>query len=201
MTADPFRGEIRDELRERVELIKGLGESVYEDLAAIAGSMVDCLRRGGSVFACGNGGSATQAEHFAGELVGRFRMDRGSLPVFCLTDNSAALTSIANDYEFAEVFARQIDGMARSGDCLLALSTSGDSENVTRACRTARGTGLKVFALTGENGGPVASESDRAVRIPDSDTARVQEMHLVLIHLICRMVESAMFSPDGSRTK
>ncbi len=195
-----FDMNIGEELHKRVALLGRLGDEVEKKLASIAGAMVDCLRGGGRVFACGNGGSATQAQHFAGELVGRFQVDRPALPVFCLSDNSAALTSIANDYEFAEVFSRQIEGLARRGDCLFVLSTSGNSENVVRACRTARSKGLKVFGLTGESGGPVASACDVCVRIPDGDTARIQELHLVLIHLICGMVEDTVFSSDSSRS-
>jgi phosphoheptose isomerase len=201
MAMKDFESDLGDEIRKRTELLLRMHGEIQEKLATVSGSIVDCLRAGGSVFACGNGGSAAQAQHFAAELVGRFKIDRPALPVFCLTDNSATLTSIANDYRFEEVFSRQIGGMAKSGDCLLALSTSGSSENIVRACREARKMDLQVFVLTGESGGAVAAESHVAIRVPDSQTARIQEVHLVLIHLICQMVEAAIFCSESSRTK
>ena len=193
--------DIAAALRERSELVGRLDREVEEKLGSIVKMIVECLREGGTIFACGNGGSATQAQHFAGELVGRFKMNRRSLPVFALTDNSAALTSIANDYAFADVFSRQIEGMAKSGDCLVALSTSGESENIVRACRTAREKGMRVFALTGRSGGGVASASEVTVKVPHTDTALVQELHLIIIHLICQLVESSVFSTQPSRLR
>jgi D-sedoheptulose 7-phosphate isomerase len=155
------------------------------------------LRAGGTVWACGNGGSATQAQHLVAELVGRFRRERDALRAFCLSDNTATVTAVANDYDFADVFARQVRGLARSGDCLVALSTSGNSENVVRACTAARDSGVSVVAMTGAGGGRVAGESDVAIRVPAADTPRIQEAHLVVIHLLCEMVESAMSEGSG----
>jgi len=168
-------------------------ETAAGDIARVAQEMVAGLRGGGVVYACGNGGSATQAQHFAAELVGRFRRDRGALPAFALVDNVGTLTSVSNDYDFADVFARQISGLARAGDCLLALSTSGNSENVRRACRAAREKKVRVFSLTGASGGTVAAESDVVIRVPDDDTARIQEVHIVIIHILCELVEAALF--------
>jgi len=155
------------------------------------------LRADGTIYACGNGGSATQAQHFTAELVGRFKKDRPCLRAVALNDNHAILTSLSNDYDFDEVFARQVSGLADAGDCLLALSTSGESENVVRACAAARRNDVRIVSLTGEAGGRVADASDIALRVPDTDTARIQEMHLLIIHLLCQLVESAMF-PAGS---
>ena len=186
--------DIRRALRERADLLSRLDGGIEEKLRVMTKTMVDCLQKGGAIYACGNGGSATQAQHFAAELVGRFKMDRSALRVFALSDNVAAMTSIANDYDYADVFARQIAGMGKRGDCLLALSTSGRSENVVRACRAGRRQELAVFGLTGEDGGEVAASSNVAIEVPHSDSALIQEMHLALIHLICQLVEAAVFS-------
>jgi D-sedoheptulose 7-phosphate isomerase len=163
-----------------------------------ADAIVTCLRGGGTVYACGNGGSASQAAHFVAELVGRFKRERGALRAVSLVDNSATLTSIANDYEFAEVFSRQLAGVIRRGDCLLALSTSGNSENVVRACTAARAAGATAIALTGQSGGRAAEACTLAIRVPDADTPRVQEIHLLVIHLLCEIVERALAGPGGA---
>jgi D-sedoheptulose 7-phosphate isomerase len=159
--------------------------------------LVRSFAAGGTVWACGNGGSATQAQHLVAELVGRFKRERSALRAICLSDNTATVTAVANDYEFADVFARQVRGLARAGDCLVALSTSGNSENVVRACRAAREAGAAAVAVTGASGGRVAAECDVAVRVPESDTPRIQEVHLVVIHLLCEIVETALAGPTG----
>jgi D-sedoheptulose 7-phosphate isomerase len=182
----------------RNRLVTLLGENEAESIRSMAETMANCLDGGGTVYTCGNGGSASQAEHFSAELVGRFYEDRRSLPVYSLSENGAVMSSLANDYSFDHVFEHQIDGVGKKGDCLLALSTSGNSENVVRACKTAREKGLHVFALTGEGGGRVAPECDLAVMIPDTDTPKIQEMHLLVIHLLCQLVEVALFAPQDA---
>ena len=182
----------------RNSLISVLGENEAENIRCMAETIAKCLEDGGTVYACGNGGSASQAEHFSAELVGRFYEDRRSLPVYSLSENGAVLSSLANDYSFDHVFSHQIDGVGKKGDCLLALSTSGNSENVVRACKKAREKGLHVFALTGEGGGRVGPECDAAVMIPDKDTPKIQEMHLMVIHLLCQLVEVALFAPQDA---
>jgi len=190
--------DIKGLIQSRGPLVNSLSEKEAENIRTIASVMARCLEGGGTVYTCGNGGSASQAEHFSAELVGRFNRDRRSLPVYSLSENGAVLSSLANDYTFEHVFSHQIEGMGNEGDCLLALSTSGNSENVVRACKAAKEKGLHVFALTGESGGLVAPECELAVKIPDTDTARIQEMHLLVIHLICLLVEAALFAPEKS---
>lgn len=190
--------DLKSLIASRGPMITLLGENESENIRAMAATMAESLAGGGTVYTCGNGGSASQAEHFSAELVGRFYQDRRSLPVYSLSENGAVLSSLANDYSFDHVFAHQIDGVGKKGDCLLALSTSGNSENVVRACKTAREKGLHVFALTGEGGGRVAPECDLAVMIPDTDTPKIQEMHLLVIHLLCQLVEVALFSPQDA---
>lgn len=192
--------QLKSLIQSRTALVESLAQTQVDNIRTIAAAMADCLVRGGSVYTCGNGGSASQAEHFSAELIGRFYKDRRALPVFSLSENGAVLSSLANDYSFDEVFAHQIDGVGKEGDCLFVLSTSGNSENVVRACRKAKDKGLRVFALTGEGGGRVAPECDTAVVIPDKDTPKIQEMHLVVVHLLCQLVEYALFTPqDASR--
>jgi D-sedoheptulose 7-phosphate isomerase len=187
--------DLKSLIQSRLPLITAMGDNETENIRRIAATMAGCLSRGGTVYSCGNGGSASQSEHFSAELVGRFYQDRPSLPVYSLSENGAVLSSLANDYQFDHVFSHQIEGVGKEGDCLLALSTSGNSPNVVRACRVARDKGMHVFALTGEGGGQVAAFCDLTILVPDTNTARIQEMHLLVIHLICQLVEIALFSP------
>ncbi len=189
--------DLKSLIESRTGLIALMAGNETGNIRTIAVAMAECLAAGGTVYTCGNGGSASQSEHFSAELVGRFNQDRRSLPVYSLSENGAVLSSLANDYQFEHVFAHQIEGVGSKGDCLLALSTSGNSENVVRACTAGREKGLHVFALTGEGGGRVASESDLTIKVLDTNTARIQEMHLLVIHLICHLVEILLFAPDN----
>jgi D-sedoheptulose 7-phosphate isomerase len=189
--------DVRLMLKERVDLFMRTGD-MAPAIEEAAGALIACLEGNGTVWTCGNGGSAAQAQHFAAELVGRFKREREALRVVCLADNMATLTSVANDYEFADVFARQVRGMARRGDALLGFSTSGNSENVARACAAAQAQGVTVVSLTGESGGRVAAAADIAIRVPDSDTPHIQEVHLTVVHLLCDMIEGA-FARDTGR--
>lgn len=175
---------------ERTGVPAALG-AVAQDVTRIAEGMVARLREGGVIFACGNGGSAAQASHFVTEIVGRFKRDRAALPGFSLADNIAATTAIANDYGYEEIFARQIKGLGKSTDCLLALTTSGASPNVLHACAAARERGMSVYMLTGMREGQAVA--DVTVRVPLADTPRVQEAHLAIIHILCELLEDALF--------
>lgn len=177
----------------RRQLLDWLQGEVDGTLTAIAGEMIQCLKDGGTVFACGNGGSAAQAEHFVAELAGRFKMERKALRVLALSTNSSTVTAVSNDYGFAHVFSRQLDGVAKPGDCLLALSTSGSSQNVVAACKSARESRMRVFALTGRNRDTLEPLCNTMLSVPDTDTARIQEVHIVALHIICQQVESGVF--------
>jgi D-sedoheptulose 7-phosphate isomerase len=198
MSAD----NLKSSLKKRRELFDWLAADGMAVVTAIADGITHCLKNGGVVYACGNGGSASQAEHFVAELVGRFKKNRKPLPAFALSTNSSIMTAVSNDYGFTSVFARQLEGAAKSGDALVAISTSGDSENVVRACKMAKSLGMSVSALTGKRGGLVSTESDIILRVPDEegDTARIQEIHLIGLHLICRLVEESIFSPSPAVT-
>ncbi len=179
--------------------IKTHQESLDRLPAAIerAGSlMADCLQREGRILSCGNGGSAGDAQHFSSELLNRFEMERPGLPAIALTTDSSTLTSIANDYDFREVFARQTRALAHPGDVLLAISTSGGSENVNRAIEAAHDRGAHVVALTGRDGGAMAAglaATDVEVRVPARVTARIQEIHLLVIHCLCDLIDRRLF--------
>jgi D-sedoheptulose 7-phosphate isomerase len=190
--------DIQLRFKERAELVARAGEALAPVVGQAAAELVRCIDAGGTVFACGNGGSATQSTHLVGELVGRFLRERNPFRANSLNENTATLTAVPNDYEFAEVFARQVRGLAREGDCLVAISTSGNSENVVRACRVARASGVRIVSLTGEGGGKVAAVSDVVIAVPDVETPRIQEIHLVVIHLLCGMVEDALAGRAGS---
>jgi D-sedoheptulose 7-phosphate isomerase len=150
------------------------------------------LAAGGKVLAFGNGGSAADAQHLAAELVGRFARDRDGVAAVALPTDSSVVTSIANDYGFERVFARQIEALGRPGDVAVAISTSGRSANIAAALATAAGRGLRTIALTGRDGGPVGAAAEIHVNVPDDTAARVQEVHRTLLHAICEIVEMAL---------
>ena len=147
------------------------------------------LQGDGAVFFCGNGGSAADAQHLATELVGRYLKDRPALRAIALTVDTSALTAIANDYGFDHVFARQLRGLARTGDVLVALSTSGSSINVVAAIDAARDLGVTTIGLTGADGGRMAEACDLCIRVPSTRTPRIQEMHIAVGHMVCELVE------------
>jgi D-sedoheptulose 7-phosphate isomerase len=154
--------------------------------------MVGALRRDLPLLVCGNGGSAADAQHITGELVGRFLKERRALNAICLSANTAVLTAWANDYHYDDVFARQVEAHGRSGGLLLAISTSGNSANVVRAAVAARRLGLSVVSLTGEGGGELASHSDVLLDVPSAKTPFIQQVHICLYHHICEQVEALL---------
>jgi D-sedoheptulose 7-phosphate isomerase len=166
-------------------------------VVARAAAMIEgSLRGGGKVLACGNGGSAGDAQHFSAELLNRFEMERPGLPAVALTTDSSTLTSIANDYAWEQVFSKQVLALGRAGDVLLAISTSGNSANVNEAVMAAHQRRMSVVALSGKNGGAMAAllgENDVEIRVPAERTARVQEVHLVVIHCLCDLIDQALF--------
>jgi len=161
-------------------------------IARAGALLADALRGGAKVLACGNGGSAADAQHFAAELINRFEMERAPLAAVALTTDSSTLTSIANDYAYEQVFAKQLRGIGRRGDVLLAISTSGNSANVIEAMRAARELGVRVVAMTGNGGGKMAallSADDVHICVPHKRTARIQEVHLLALHCLCDAID------------
>ena len=181
------------------ELVKSTLEEhrqVVEKMAALeveiasAGELCgQALVKGHRIFLCGNGGSAADAQHIAAELIGRFVNDRRALPAIALTTDTSALTAIGNDYGYDEVFSRQVEGLCREGDVLIAISTSGNSGNVLKAVDTAHRAGASVIGLSGKSGGALDAKCDVSLVVPSDVTARIQEMHIVIGHLICALVE------------
>jgi D-sedoheptulose 7-phosphate isomerase len=164
-----------------------------EATARVAALSVEALRAGGKILLCGNGGSAADAQHWAGELVSRFYYDRPGLPAIALTTDTSILTAIGNDYGYERVFARQVEALGRKGDVLYGISTSGNSPNVVAALEAARAQGLVTIGFTGQGGGKMLALCDICIRIPSDSTPRIQEGHEVLGHAICGMIEAAMF--------
>jgi len=170
-------------------------------LIAEAGQiMVDSLLNEGKILSCGNGGSAGDAQHFSSELLNRFERERPSLPAIALTTDSSTITSIANDYSYFEVFAKQIRALGKEADVLLAISTSGNSANIIQAITAAHERKMTVIALTGKDGGKINSmlgESDIEIRVPSDVTARIQEVHLLIIHCLCDFIDCQIFGFEG----
>ncbi|RPE72558.1 D-sedoheptulose 7-phosphate isomerase [Tibeticola sediminis] len=173
-----------------VHALKGL----IPTIAATGSALVATLRQGGKVLLCGNGGSAADAQHIAAELVGRFVRARPGLAAIALTTDTSALTAIANDFGYEQVFARQVQALGRSGDVLVAISTSGNSANVIAAVTQAQTLGMKVVGLLGGDGGALAARVDQALIVPSRETARVQECHILIGHIWCQMVDEAAVS-------
>ena len=156
-------------------------------------AIVNCFRSGGRVYFCGNGGSAADAQHLAAEFSGRFYFDRPVLPADALHCNTSYLTAVGNDYGYDRIFARLISGLGQKGDILVGISTSGNSENILQAFEVCREKGVRTIALTGASGGKMKALSDLLINIPSTDTPRIQEAHITVGHIICELVEQAMF--------
>ena len=168
-------------------------EALLATVEAAANACIDCMRAGGKILLAGNGGSAADAQHIAGELVSRFAFDRPALPAIALTTDTSILTAIGNDYGYEKLFARQVQAHGNKGDVFIAYSTSGKSPNILRALEEARVRGLTCVGLTGNRGGPMRELCDYLLEVPSGDTPKIQEGHLVLGHILCGLVESAIF--------
>jgi len=161
---------------------------------AATDAMVASLKAGGKILVCGNGGSASDSQHFAAELVGRFERERRALASIALTTDTSILTAIGNDYSYDRVFARQVEAIGRAGDVLLGISTSGGSRNVLEAFAGAKRAGLVTVALTGRDGGVVGAAADIHINVPSPSTARVQEVHRTLMHAMCDLIERELYA-------
>ena len=180
---------IEARIEESIAVKRAWGSTLKQRLVQAAAVILECASRGGRVLLVGNGGSAADAEHFATELVGRFLRERKPLDAIALTTNSPTLTALANDYDASMLFARQVTAHARKGDILVAISTSGNSSNILRAIEAAREQQAIVIGMTGESGGRMADKCDILLNIPSSETPRIQESHVLAMHLLCELVE------------
>jgi len=181
-----------EHFRESVALKKA-SESLAPLIAEAARIMAKCLLDDGKILSCGNGGSAADSQHFSGEMLGRFEIERPGLPAIALTTDSSTLTAIANDYEYGEIFSKQVWALGQAGDVLLAISTSGNSQNVMRAITAAHERGLRVVALTGRDGGAIArslNADDIELRVAGQRTCRIQEVHGLIIHCLCDLIDA-----------
>jgi len=183
---------VKDQLEENQKVTAELGGCV-PDLTKCVDAVVDALQHNQKVLIAGNGGSAAQAQHIAAEFVGRFRRERAGLPAIALSTDTSILTAVANDYGVDSIFTRQVEALGESGDVLILLSTSGSSPNILAAAQAGRKWGLKVVGFTGEKGEKLRNVCNLCVSAPSSDTARIQEAHLLLLHVLCGLVEEAFF--------
>lgn len=189
---------IREAMEAGIALRQACAGSLDKPLMEAAEKMVLCLSNGGKILVCGNGGSAADAQHFAGELVNRFEMNRPGLAAIAMTHDASVITSIANDFSFDDIFSRQVEALGRAGDILLAISTSGNSVNVIKAVDAAETTGMESIVLTGGNGGALGESANLSVHlnIAHESTPRVQEMHITCLHILCSLIDETMFAED-----
>lgn len=183
-------------LRESADLKLKLAKDAAPTIVQAAGMITACLEAGGKVLLFGNGGSAADAQHLAAEFVGRFAMERKALPAIALTTDSSILTAVGNDYGYEQVFVRQVQALGRANDVAIGISTSGKSPNVVEAIRVARAAGLRTFGLSGNDGGPLEEVAELSVVVPSRVTARIQECHIAVGHVLCELVEKALFAGD-----
>lgn len=168
-------------------------KSLMSEIEKASLKIIDCYNNGGKVLLCGNGGSAADAQHIAAELSGRFYLDRKSLAAEAIHVNTSYITSVANDYSFNEIYSRYISGCGKANDILIAISTSGNSENIIKAINTAKQNKMFTIALTGLSGGKIKDISNIVINVPSTDTPRIQEIHILIGHIICEIVEIGLF--------
>ena len=181
------------QLEESAEVKRQTIVTAVDSIEAAAQMLIDCYRAGGKVLLCGNGGSAADAQHLAAELISRLKLERAAIPALALTTNTSLLTAIGNDYKYDLVFVRQVEAFGKVGDVLIAISTSGESENVIKAVEFSRVQGIKSIALTGAKGGRLAEKVDIAIKIPSDNVQRIQECHITIGHILCELIESALY--------
>jgi D-sedoheptulose 7-phosphate isomerase len=195
----PLAGRVRDHFAASIDTKTRSAALLVEPIVAAADLMVRCLLADGKILSCGNGGSAGDAQHFSSEMLNRFERERPALPAIALSTDTSTLTSIANDYSYQEIFAKQLRALGREGDVLLAISTSGNSGNVLEAIKVAHQRGIRVVALTGRDGGKMAEllrSDDIEIRVPSNVTARIQEVHLLVIHCLCDLIDTHLFGGE-----
>ncbi len=188
--------KIARNFRDSIETKQRVGAALTPRIAAASHAMVDCLKNGGKILSCGNGGSAGDSQHFAAELVGRFERERAELAAIALTTDSSILTAVANDYSFDEIFSKQVRALGKPGDILFAISTSGNSKNVVAAIDAAHKKDMRIVGMTGRGGGAMAAmlrADDLLLNVDASATTRIQETHLLILHCLCDAIDNLMF--------
>ncbi len=187
-----MRERIKDILLESIQVKEEILRNQVDSILQIAVLMIDCLKKGGKVIVFGNGGSASDSQHIAAELVGRFKKDRSALAAIALTTNTSILTSLANDYGYDVVFARQVEALGKKNDVVLGISTSGKAKSVALGIKQAKKMGIRTVALSGGDGGDVIKLADVSLIVPSKVTARIQEAHITIAHIICEMIEQEL---------
>ena len=184
---------IKQQLLESAEVKRLVAENLTEKIAQAAQMIIDSYRSGGKLILFGNGGSAADAQHLAGEMVGRFLKERAALPAIALSTNTSILTALGNDYDFDVIFARQLEAWAKKGDVVIGISTSGNSPSVLQGIEKAKSLNVRTIGLTGRGGGQLAKIVQLALIVPSDDTPRIQEAHIAIGHILCDIVERALF--------
>jgi D-sedoheptulose 7-phosphate isomerase len=187
-----MRERVKDILLESIQVKEEILRNQIDQIFEIAQLMIDCLKKGGKVIVFGNGGSASDSQHIAAELVGRFKKDRSALAGIALTTNTSILTSLANDYGYDVVFSRQVEALGKKNDVVLGISTSGKAKNVALGIKQAKKMGIKTVALSGGDGGDIVKLADVSLLVPSNVTARIQEAHITIAHIICEMIEQEL---------
>lgn len=190
---------VREHFAESIATKQSSVEVISDSIAAAGELMSQALLNDGKILSCGNGGSAADSQHFSSELLNRFERERPGLPAMALTTDASTVTSISNDYAYEEIFSKQVRALGKPEDVLLGISTSGNSENVIRAIAAAHERGMRVVALTGRDGGRMAdifTPDDVEIRVPATRTARIQEVHLVIIHCLCDLIDTSLLGDD-----
>lgn len=190
---------IKQHFSDSIQTKINAADQLPETIAHAGSVMVECLLSDKKILSCGNGGSACDAMHFSSEMLNRFKRERPSLPAIALTADMPTITSIGNDYSYDDIFAKQIRGLGKAGDVLLAITTSGNSPNVLNALEAARDRKITTIALTGKNGGELANllgPNDIEIRVPADETARIQETHLLIIHCLCDLIDNKLFGEE-----
>lgn len=185
-----YKRKIELWLKESAEIKEDLSKKKIDLILTVNKALTKCLKRGGKIILFGNGGSAADAQHIAAELVGRFRRERDALAAIALNTNTSVITAIANDYDFKDIFARQLQALAKKEDVALGISTSGNSNNVFEALVMAKHMGLTTVSLTGRDGGKIARVADYNINIPSNNTAHIQEAHITIGHILCELIEN-----------
>ncbi len=187
-----MRERIKDILLESIQVKEEILRNQISQIVAITQLIIDCLKKNGKVIVFGNGGSASDSQHIAAELVGRFKKDRSALAGIALTTNTSIITSLANDYGYDVIFSRQIEALGQKNDVAIGISTSGKAKNVTMGLKQAKKMGIKTVALSGGDGGDIAKLADVSLLVPSVVTARIQEAHITIAHIICEIIEQEL---------
>jgi D-sedoheptulose 7-phosphate isomerase len=183
--------DINEKLNEIIKLVEK-SKSLKEDILNVSKDILDCLQNGGKIIAMGNGGSAADSQHFIAEFVGRFKLERNAISAVSLTTDTSIITAIGNDYDFDSIFSRQCEALVKPEDVIIAISTSGNSKNIVKALEESQGKVAKIIGITGQNDGDMESYCDRMLKVPSNETPHIQEIHRIILHLICEIVEQSI---------